>query len=49
MASHHPDDDFEITPYCKRGDDVCAEELIVCYNARDCDNNDYEQRVIGRE
>ena len=37
----NPDDDFEITPYCKRGDDVCAEELIVCYNANDCDGNSY--------
>ena len=37
----NPNDDFEITPYCKRGDDVCAEELIVCYNANDCDGNSY--------
>ncbi|MCE2468088.1 MAG: hypothetical protein J4G06_08710, partial [Caldilineaceae bacterium] len=40
----NPDDDFEITPYCQRGDDVCAEELRVCFNANDCDNNDYERR-----
>ena len=40
----NPDDDFEITPYCKRGDDVCAEELRVCFNAHDCDDNDYERR-----
>jgi hypothetical protein len=39
----NPDDDFEITPYCKRGDDVCAEELRVCFNAADCDDNDYER------
>ena len=38
-----PDDDFAITPYCQSGDDVCAEELIVCYNARDCDDNDFER------
>ena len=38
-----PDDDFEITPYCKLGDDVCAEELIVCYHAGDCDNNSYDK------
>ena len=38
-----PDDDFEITPYCKRGDEVCAAELRVCYNARDCDDNDFER------
>ena len=38
-----PDDDFDITPYCQRGDDVCAEELRVCYNARDCDDNDFER------
>jgi len=37
----NPDDHFDITPYCKRGDDVCAEELIVCYNANDCDGNSY--------
>ena len=37
----NPDDDFEITPYCKSGDDVCAEELIVCFNANDCDDNSY--------
>ena len=36
-----PDDDFEITPYCKSGDDVCAEELRVCFNANDCDGNSY--------
>ena len=39
-----PDDDFEITPYCKRNDDVCAEKLRVCFNAADCDENDYERR-----
>ena len=39
----HPDDDFDITPYCQRGDEVCAEELRVCYNARDCDDNDFER------
>ena len=39
----NPDDDFEITPYCERGDDVCAEELRVCFNAADCDNNEYER------
>ena len=39
----HLDDDFEITPYCQRGDDVCAAELRVCYNARDCDDNDFER------
>ena len=38
-----PDDDFEITPYCKSGDDVCAEELIVCYHAADCDNNSFDR------
>ena len=38
-----PDDDFDITPYCKRGDAVCAEELTVCYNAHDCDNNDFDR------
>lgn len=37
----NPEDDLDITPYCKRGDDVCAEELIVCYNANDCDGNSY--------
>ena len=44
----NPDDDFEITPYCKRGDDVCAEELRVCFNANDCDDNDYERRSWTR-
>ena len=39
--SINPDDDFEVTPYCKRGDDVCAAELRVCYNANDCDGNSY--------
>jgi hypothetical protein len=39
-----PDDDFEITPYCKRGDNVCAEELRICFNANDCANNDYDRR-----
>ena len=40
----NPGDDFEITPYCESGDDVCAEELRVCFNAHDCDNNEYERR-----
>ena len=40
----NPEDDFEITPYCKSGDDVCAEELRVCFNAADCDDNDYDRR-----
>ena len=40
----NPDDDFEIAPYCHRGDDVCAEELRVCYNANDCDNNEFERK-----
>ncbi|MYC62453.1 MAG: hypothetical protein F4X16_06410 [Caldilineaceae bacterium SB0661_bin_34] len=40
----NPEDDFEITPYCKRNDAVCAEELRVCFNAADCDDNDYERR-----
>ncbi|MXZ25857.1 MAG: hypothetical protein F4Y80_13565, partial [Caldilineaceae bacterium SB0665_bin_21] len=44
----NPDNDFEITPYCKRGDDVCAEELRVCFNAHDCDDNDYERRSWTR-
>ena len=39
-----PDDDFEITPYCKRGDSVCAEELRVCFNADDCDGNSYGRK-----
>lgn len=39
-----PDDDFEITPYCKRGDSVCAEELRVCFNAADCDGNSYGRK-----
>ena len=39
-----PKDDFEITSYCKSGDEVCAEELIVCYNAADCDNNSFDRR-----
>ncbi len=43
--SINPDDDFEITPYCKRGDDVCAEELRVCYNANDCDGNSYGRQT----
>ncbi len=40
----NPDDDFEITPYCERNDEVCAEELRVCYNANDCDNNEFERK-----
>ncbi|MYD89907.1 MAG: hypothetical protein F4Y08_06145 [Caldilineaceae bacterium SB0662_bin_9] len=40
----NPGDDFEITPHCKRHDDVCAEELRVCFNAAACDENDYERR-----
>ncbi len=40
----HPDDDFEITPYCKRGDDVCAVELRICFNAADCENNNFRRR-----
>lgn len=39
----NPDDDFEITPYCQRGDEVCAEELRVCYNANDCDDNEFDR------
>ena len=44
----NPDDDFKITPYCKRNDDVCAEKLRVCFNAHDCDENDYERRSWTR-
>ena len=40
----NPDDDFEITPYCKSGDEVCAEELRVCFNANDCDDNSYDRK-----
>ena len=40
----NPDDDFEITPYCQSGDDVCAEELRVCFNADDCDGNSYGRK-----
>ena len=40
----NPDDDFEITPYCERNDDVCAEELRVCFNAADCDDNSYGRK-----
>ncbi len=40
----NPDDDFEITPYCERGDSVCAEELRVCFNADDCDGNSYGRK-----
>ena len=40
----NPDDDFEITPYCKSGDEVCAEELRVCYNANDCDDNSFGRK-----
>ena len=39
-----PADDFEITPYCQRGDEVCAEELRVCFNANDCDDNRYGRK-----
>ncbi len=39
-----PDDDFEITPYCQRGDEMCAEELRVCFNAADCDDNNYGRK-----
>ena len=40
----NPGDDFEITPYCKRGDNVCAEELRVCFNADDCDGNSFSHK-----
>ena len=40
----NPDDDFEITPYCKSGDDECAEELRICFNANDCDDNSYGRK-----
>ena len=40
----HHDDDFEITPYCKSGDDVCAVELRICFNAADCENNNFRRR-----
>lgn len=40
----NPEDDFEITPYCKRNDEVCAEELNVCFNAADCDDNSYGRK-----
>ena len=43
--SINPSDDFEITPYCKSGDDVCAEELIVCFNAADCDDNSHSDKA----
>lgn len=35
--------DFEITPYCESGDDVCAEELIVCYNTDACRENELDR------
>ena len=44
-----PDDDFDITPYCKRGDNVCAEELRVCFNADDCDGNSYGRKPWSQE
>ena len=40
----HHNDDFEITPHCKRGDDVCAVELRICFNAADCENNKFRRR-----
>ena len=40
----NPDDAFEITPYCKRGDEVCSVELRICFNAADCENNNYRKR-----
>ena len=40
----NPEDDFEITPYCRSGDDLCAEELRVCFNANDCDGNSYRRQ-----
>ena len=39
-----PGDDFDITPYCKRGDAECAEKLRVCFNAADCDRNSYGRK-----
>lgn len=41
--------DFEITPYCKSGDDVCAEELIVCYNSRACYENEFDSDAAWRD
>ncbi|MCY3657530.1 MAG: hypothetical protein OXG36_00740 [Caldilineaceae bacterium] len=45
----NPNDDFDITPYCKRGDSVCAEELRVCFNAADCDRNSYGRKDWTQE
>ena len=39
-----PDDAFEITPFCKQGDEVCAVELRICFNAADCENNNYREQ-----
>ena len=40
----NPDEAFEITPFCKRGDEVCSVELRICFNAADCENNNYRKR-----
>ncbi len=40
----NPGDDFEITGYCKGADYECAEELRVCFNANDCDDNSYSSK-----
>lgn len=39
-----PNDAFEITPFCKSGDEVCSVELRICFNAADCENNNYQKR-----
>jgi hypothetical protein len=39
-----PDDAFEITPFCKPGDEVCAVKLRVCFNAADCADNNHRKR-----
>ncbi len=39
-----PNDAFEITPFCKSGDEVCSVELRICFNAADCENNNYRKR-----
>ena len=37
-------DAFDITPFCKQGDEVCSVKLRICFNAADCENNNYRKR-----
>lgn len=45
----NPDDKFDISGHCKRNDDECAVELIICYNPEDCNQSDNDEEGRYRD